>query len=195
MEEEKRLRGKQVPKATPKAKASNAVMEDHAKNNKTKGLAEAVRKRQGKPNIKSTMPVSMDDAFKKMPETVRKVPEFQRKFKEQILDVPMTGMTSRENYAKLIAERERLFKDARKQNIEDEWMRLNTETGGRAKTDKEQERITYLEAKYHDFDEDLGRLTKVPKPPGYVDHVKQAEADRLGAAVAAWLKGKGKGKR
>ena len=85
---------------------SNAVMEDHAKNNMTKGLAEAVRKRQGKHNIKSTMPVSMDDAFKKMPETVRKVPEFQRKFKEQILDVPMTGATSRENYAKLIAERE-----------------------------------------------------------------------------------------
>jgi len=153
--EQKRLRGKQAPmrsarpeakaKAAPKAKAPpNAVMEDHAKKNKTKGLAEAVRKRQGKPNIKSTTPLSMDDAFKKMPETVRKVPEFQRKFKEEILNVPMTGATSRENYAKLIAEREKLFKDARKQNIEDEWMRLNTETGGRAKTQKEQERIAYL---------------------------------------------------
>ena len=178
------------------AKAINAVMADHAKKNKTKGLAEAVRKRQGKPNIKSTMPLSMDDAFRKMPDIVRKVPEFQRKFKEEILNVPMTGATSRENYAKLIAEREKLFRDARKQNIEDEWMRLNTETGGRAKTQKEQERIAYLEAKYHDFDEELGRLTKVPKPPGYVDHVKQAEADRLGAAVATALrrpKGKGKG--
>ena len=179
----------------------NAIMEDHAENNMANGLAEAVRKRQGKPNIKSTTPVSMDDAFRKMPETVRKVPEFQRKFKEEILNVPMTGATSRENYAKLIAEREKLFKDARKQNIEDEWMRLNTETGGRAKTQKEQERIAYLEAKYHDFDPELGALTKVPKPPGYVDHVKQAEADRLGAAVAASMrtlmrrpKGKGKGK-
>ena len=209
-EGKKRLQGKQAPKAkaapkaAPKAKAPkappNAVMEDHAKKNMTKGLAEAVRKRQGKPNIKSTMPVSMDDAFRKMPETVRKVPEFQRKFKEEILNVPMTGVTSRENYAKLIAERQKLFKDARKQNIEDEWMRLNTEIGERAKTDKEQERITFLEAKYHDFDEDLGRLTKVPKPAGYVDHVKQAEAERLGQAVAAALrrprppKGKGKGK-
>ena len=137
----------------------------------------------------------MDNAFKKMPETVRKVPEFQRKFKEKILDVPMTGATSRENYAKLIAEREKLFKDARTQNIEDEWMRLNTEIGTRAKTQQEQDRITYLEAKYHDFDPELGALTKVPKPPGYVDHVKQAEADRLGAAVAAAIKGKGKGKK
>ena len=105
------------------AMAINAVVADHAKKNKTKSLAEAVRKRQGKPNIKGTMPLSMNDAFRKMPETVRKVPEFQRKFKEAILDVPMTGLTSRENYAKLIAEREKLFKSARKQNIEDEWMR------------------------------------------------------------------------
>ena len=74
-------------------------------------------------------------------------------------------------------------------------MRLNTEIGARAKTDKEQERITYLEAKYHDFDPELGALTKIPKPAGYVDHVKQAEAERLGAAVAAALKGKGKGKK
>ena len=74
-------------------------------------------------------------------------------------------------------------------------MRLNTEIGARAKTDKEQERITYLEAKYHDFDPELGALTKIPKPAGYVDHVKQGEADRLGAAVAAALKGKGKGKK
>ena len=198
--EKKRVRpkAKAAPKKDAKKAPPNATMEDHAKKNMTKGLAEAVRKRQGKPNIKSTMPVSMDDAFRKMPETVRKVPEFQRKFKEQILDVPMTGVTSRENYAKLIAERQRLFKDARKQNIEDEWMRMNTEIGERAKTDKEQERITFLEAKYHDFDEDLGRLTKVPKPAGYVDHVKQEEAQRLGQAVAAALrrgpKGKGKGK-
>ena len=83
--EKKRLRGKQAAEAAPKQKAdmTNAVMKDHAKKNQTKGLAEAVRKRQGKPNINSTMPVSMDDAFKKMPETVRIVPEFQRKFKEQ----------------------------------------------------------------------------------------------------------------
>ena len=206
-ESKKRLRGKQAPraKAVPKKKAEvppNAVMEDHAKKNMTKGLAEAVRKRQGKPNIKSTTPLSMEDADKKLPETVRKVPEFQRKFKEQILQVPMTGLTSRENYAKLIAEREKLFKDARKQNIEDEWMRLNTEIGARAKTQQEQDRITYLEAKYHDFDPELGALTKIPKPAGYVDHVKQGEADRLGAAVAAALrrparkgeKGEGKGK-
>ena len=163
-------------------------MADHAKKNKTKGLAEAVRKRQGKPNIKGTMPLSMNDAFRKMPETVRKVPEFQRKFKEAILDVPMTGLTSRENYAKLMAERERLFKSARKQNIEDEWMRLNTETGSRAKAQQEQDRIAYLEAKYHDFDQDLTKLTKIPKPAGYVDHEKQAEAERVGREVANALR-------
>ena len=181
------------------AKAIDAVTADHAKKNKTQGLAEAVRKRQGKPNIKGTIPMSMNDVFRKMPETVRKVPEFQRKFKEEILNVPMTGLTSRENYAKLIAERERLFKSARKQNIEDEWMRLNTETGSRAKTQQEQDRIAYLEAKYHDFDQDLTKLTKIPRPAGYVDHEKEAEAERVGQAVARALragmrrKGDGKG--
>ena len=192
---------KRLPKKTnvEPAKAINAVMADHAEKNKTKGLAEAVRKRQGRPNIKGTMPMSMDDAFRKLPDTVRKVPEFQRKFKEEILNVPMTGLTSRENYAKLIAERERLFKGARKQNIEDEWMRLNTETGSRAKTQQEQDRIAYLEAKYHDFDQDLTKLTKIPRPAGYVDHEKQAEAERVGQAVARALragmrrKGDGKG--
>ena len=140
-------------------------------------------------------PVDARDVFSKMPESVRKAPELSRKFREEILQVPMTGITSRENYAKLIAEREKLFKSARKQNIEDEWMRLNTENGSRAKTQQEQDRIAYLEAKYHDFDQDLTKLTKIPKPAGYVDHEKQAEAERLGAAVAASLKGKGKGKR
>ena len=154
------------------AKAIDAVTADHAKENKTQGLAEAVRKRQGKPNIKGTMPVSMNDAFRKMPDTVRKVPEFQRKFKEEILNVPMTGLTSRENYAKLIAERETLFKSARKQNVEDEWMRLNTEIGSRAKAQQEQDRIAYLQAKYHEFDADLTKLKKIQGPAGYVDHEK-----------------------
>ena len=176
------------------AKAIDAVTADHAQKNKTQGLAEAVRKRQGKPNIKGTMPVSMNDAFRKLPETVRKVPEFQRKFKEEILNVPMSGLTSRENYAKLIAERERLFKSARKQNIEDEWMRLNTEIGSRAKAQREQDRIAYLKAKYYDFDADLTKLTKIPKPAGYVDYEKQAEAERVGQAVARALRGKGKSK-
>ena len=109
--------------------------------------------------------------------------------------MPTTGLTSRENYAKLIAEREKLFKSARKQNVEDEWMRLNTEIGSRAKTQQEQDRIAYLEAKYHDFDQDLTQLTKIPKPQGYVDYEKQAEAERVGQAVASALrKGKGKGK-
>ena len=58
-----------------------------------------------------------------MPDTARKVPEFQRKFKDAILGVPMTGLTYRDNYAKLIAERERLIKSARKQNVKDEWSR------------------------------------------------------------------------
>ena len=191
---------KRLTKKTVKpAEALDAVAADHAKKNKTQGLAEAVRKRQGKPDIRGTMPLSMNDAFRKMPETVRKVPEFQRKFKEAILDVPMTGLTSRENYAKIIAEREKLFKSARKQNIEDEWMRLNTEVGLRAKTQQEQDRIAYLEAKYHDFDQDLTKLTKIPRPAGYVDHEKQAEAERVGQAVARALragvrrKGDGKG--
>ena len=106
--------------------------------------------------------------------------------------MPTTGLTSRENYAKLIAEREKLFKSARKQNIEDEWMRLNTETGSRAKTQQEQDRIAYLEAKYHDFDQDLTKLTKIPKPAGYVDYEKQAEAERwAGGRESASRQGEG----
>ena len=108
-----------------------------------------------------------------MPDSVKKTPEFQQKFKEQILQVPMTGITSRENYAKLIAEREKLFGEARKQNVMDEWSRLNTEVGARNFTAEQQTRINYLKAKYHDFDQGLATLTRIPKPDGYVDHEKE----------------------
>ena len=140
------------PEKKEPAKSRNPIMEDHAKKNMVKGLAATVKKRQGNPNIKSTLPVSMDTAISKV-DSVRKTPEFQQKFKEQILQVPMTGITSRENYAKIIAEREKMFGEARKQNVMDEWSRLNTEVGARNFTDKQQERIQYLERKYHDFDE------------------------------------------
>ena len=49
---------------------------------------------------------------------MRKVPEFQRKFREKILQVPVSGITARENYAKLIAEREKLLTNAHKENFQ-----------------------------------------------------------------------------
>ena len=43
------------------------------------GLAERVKKRQGKDTAKKApMPVHARDVFSKMPEVVRKKPEFQR---------------------------------------------------------------------------------------------------------------------
>ena len=76
--EKKRVRpkAKVAPKKDAKKAPPNAMVDDHAKKNMTKGLAEAVRKRQGHPNIKSTMPVSLDDAFKNMPERCARCPNF-----------------------------------------------------------------------------------------------------------------------
>ena len=121
-----------------------------------------------------------------MPEVVRKVPEFQRKFKEEILQVPMTGVTARENYAKLIAEREKLFTNARKENVQNEWNRLATEAGGRGNMD--QERVRYLMNRYHNFDPQSIEQTEIPMPPDMVN----AEAERMGRMIAVPIRAKRK---
>ena len=134
----KRLRGKQAvdapvasPKAKPKARPPKKVepkaqqftdtLKKHFKQNAGAiGLAERVKKRQGKMPAAPKEPINARDVFSKMPESVRKAPEFSRKFREEILQVPMTGVTARENYAKLIAEREKLITNARKENAQNE---------------------------------------------------------------------------
>ena len=122
----KRLRGKQNAELSPpkmaKAKARppnkggpraqqfmDTLKKHWRENAGAIGLAERVRKRQGKPpgSSKDAPPTDTSNVFSKMPESVRKVPEFSRKFREEILQVPMNGVTARENYAKLIAEREK----------------------------------------------------------------------------------------
>ena len=116
----KRLRGKQtvdaesplkmakakarVKKGEPKTRQFTDTLKKHFKQNAGAiNLAERVRKRQGKAPAAAKDPVDARDVFSKMPESVRKAPELSRKFREEILQVPMTGITSRENYAKLIA--------------------------------------------------------------------------------------------
>ena len=88
-----------------------------------------------------------------------------------------TTRTARENYAKLIAEREKLFTNARKENVENEWRRLETETGGRGNMDAA--RVEYLKRRYHNFD------------PHSIDHdiskpaaMQNAEAERMGRMIA-----------
>ena len=102
------------PKGQPKAQQFTDTLKAHFKQNAGAiGLAERVRKRQGKvPAPPSQKPINARDVFSKMPESVRKAPEFSRKFREEILQVLMTGITAKENYAKLIAEREKLMTNA-----------------------------------------------------------------------------------
>ena len=69
----------------PRAQQFTDTMEAHAKQNAgAVGLAERVKKRQGKAPGKDPPPIDARDVFSKMPEVVRKVPEL-RKFKENIL--------------------------------------------------------------------------------------------------------------
>ena len=129
------------------------------------GLAERVKKRQGKAPGKDPPPIDARDVFSKMPESVRKALEFSRKFREEILQVPMTGISARENYAKLIAEREKLFTNATKENAAMEWQRLEAGAGRRGRDAMDRDRAEYLMGRYHNFDKDaLSHDT--PKPAG-----------------------------
>ena len=203
----KRLRGKQgvdapaspkmakakarPTKGGPRAQQFTEKMQAHFKQNAGAiNLAERVRKRQGKMPAAPQEPIDARDVFSKMPEGVRKALKTSRKFREEILQVPMTGVTARENYAKLIAERENLLTNARKENVQNEWNRLATEAGGGANMD--QERVRYLMERYHNFDPQSIEQTEIPKPPDMVN----AEAERMGRMIAAAMcaKGKGKGK-
>ena len=104
-----KAKARPATKGGPRAQQFMDTMKAHWKQNAGAiGLAERVKKRQGKPpGQDGPPPINARDVFSKMPEVVRKVPEFSRKFKEEILQVPMSGVTARENYAKLIAEHER----------------------------------------------------------------------------------------
>ena len=96
----KRLRGKQAvespkmakakarpqKKGGPRAQQFMDVMKKHFRENAGAiNLAERVKKRQGKIPAAPKDPVDARDVFSKMPESVRKAPEFSRKFREEIL--------------------------------------------------------------------------------------------------------------
>ena len=121
-------------------------------------------------------PVDARDVYSKMPESVRKAPEFPRKFREEILQVPMTGITARENYTKLIAERERLLTNATKENAAMEWERLEAGAGRRGRDAIDRGRAAYLMGRYHNFDKDA-LSHDIPKPAGML----RAAAERMGA--------------
>ena len=158
------------------------------------GLAERVKKRQGKPPgaSKDAPPTNTSNVFSKMPESVRKVPEFSRKFREEILQVPMNGVTARENYAKLIAEREKILTSATRENAAREWERLEAGAGARGRAAIDQERAQYLMGRYHNFDKDA-LSHGIPKPAGLL----RGEAERMGGMIAEAMaaKGMGRGRR
>ena len=131
-------------------------------------------------------PVDARDVFSKMPESVRKAPELSRKFREEILQVPMTGITSRENYAKLIAERERLMTNAMKENAGLEWQRLEAGAGRRGRDAMDRDRAEYLMGRYHNFDKDA-LSHGIPKP----DAMIRGEAERMGAMIAEAMRASG----
>ena len=206
----KRLRGKQkvaspmappklakakarVKKGEPKDQQFTDVLKKHFKQNAGAiNLAERVKKRQGKAPAASKDPVDARDVFSKMPESVRKAPELSRKFREEILQVPMTGITSRENYAKLIAERERLMTNAMKENAGLEWQRLEAGAGRRGRDAMDRDRAEYLMGRYHNFDKDA-LSHGIPKP----DAMIRGEAERMGAMIAEAMaaQGLGRGRR
>ena len=173
------------PKGQPKAQQFADTLKAHFKQNAGAiGLAERVRKRQGKvPAPPSQEPINARDVFSKMPESVRKAPEFSRKFREEILQVPMTGITAKENYAKLIAERERLMTNQTKENAAMEWQRLEAGAGARGKDAIDRARAEYLMDRYHQFDKDA-LSHAIPKP----EAIGRAEAERMGAMIAAAMR-------
>ena len=205
----KRLRGKQkvasptapklakakalVKKGEPKDQQFTDVLKKHFKENAGAiNLAERVKKRQGKAPAVPKDPVDARDVFSKMPESVRKAPELSRKFREEILQVPMTGITSRENYAKLIAERERLMTNAIKENAGLEWQRLEAGAQRRGRDAMDRDRAEYLMGRYHNFDKDA-LSHGIPKP----DAMIRGEAERMGAMIAEAMaaQGLGRGRR
>ena len=192
----KRLRGKQAVDAEvkPKQKAPKKgeskaqqftdTLKAHFKQNAGAiGLAERVKKRQGKMPAAPQDPINARDVFSKMPESVRKAPEFSRKFREEILQVPMSGITAKENYAKLIAERERLMTNQTKENAAMEWQRLEASAGARGKDAIDRARAEYLMDRYHQFDKDA-LSHAIPKP----DAMGRAEAERMDAMIAAAMR-------
>ena len=202
----KRLRGKQTVGATSpkmaKAKARPATkggprapqfmekIKTHWKQNAGAiGLAERVKKRQGKMPAEGAPPVDARDVYSKMPESVRKAPEFSRKFREEVLQVPMTGISAKENYAKLIAEREKILTNTAKENAAMEWQRLEAGAGARGRGALDRERAEYLMGRYHNFDKDA-LSHDIPKPEG----LGRAEADRMGAMIAEAMRAKGMGR-
>ena len=134
-------------------------------------------------------PVDARDVYSKMPESVRKAPEFSRKFREEVLQVPMTGISAKENYAKLIAEREKILTNTAKENAAMEWQRLEAGAGARGRDQIDQERATYLMGRYHNFDKDA-LSHSIPKP----EAIGRAEAERMGGMIAEAMRAKGMGR-
>ena len=188
---QKSLRGKQKVTKMAKAKARvkkgesrdqqfTDTLKKHFKQNAGAiNLTERVKKRQGKAPTAPKDPVDARDVFSKMPESVRKAPELSRKFKEEMLQVPMTGITARENYAKLIAEREKLQTNATKENAAREWERLEAGAGRRGRDAMDRARAEYLMGRYHNFDKDA-LSHAIPKP----DAMLRGEAERMGGMIA-----------
>ena len=102
----------------------------------------------------------------------------------------MTGITAKENYAKLIAERERLITNQMKENAGMEWQRMEAGAGARGRQAMDQDRVKYLMNRYHQFDKDA-LSHEIPKPDG----LGRAEADRMGAMIAAAMRAGRGGRR
>ena len=79
---------------------------------------------------------------------VQKTPELMQRFKDHLLQVKTDGMTARENYAKIVAERNKFMQSARMQNVQNEFDRLLTEAPrpGSFEDQRYQARMSQLKA-------------------------------------------------
>ena len=164
------------------------MLQKHEREAKVGGLVKRIQKQQkAVPKAKAKGP-EIDNAFTKMM-VVEKTPELMRRFRDHLLQVKTDGLTARENYAKLIAERNKFVQSARMQNAQNEFDRLLTEqpTPGSFEDREYQRRMAHLKAQYHSHDPSVH---DIPKPEGMLEK----EAERLGAMIAKAIEIKGKGK-
>ena len=71
-----------------------------------------------------------------------------------------------------------------------EWQRMEAGAGARGRQAMDQARVEYLMNKYHQFDRDA-LSHEIPKPDG----LGRAEADRMGAMIAAAMRAGRGGRR
>ena len=90
-------------------------------------------------------------------------PEFRQQVKERLASVSLDAPSTRENFTRIVAERDRQLGTDRTANIMSEWDRLQTEPViGDPAEQKRRQRVRELQRMYHREEEFLAK-NKIPK--------------------------------